>query len=148
MDKVNVLYEDKKKEIYSYYLGYSGINNENIIEINDLIIDKKIRKEELDNELLEFYITVSMCLFMVENDLYDEYFFKTYIELLDEYRSGKFDNYFKDIISDKQNLESDIDNISDYLKKEEIKAMYYDNVSDIYNSEFEKFENMVDKMDE
>ncbi len=148
MDKVNVLYEDKKKEIYSYYLGYSGINNENIIEINDSIIDKKIRKEELDNELLEFYITVSMCLFMVENDLYDEYFFKTYIELLDEYKSGKFDNYFKDIISDKQSLESDIDNISDYLKKEEIKAMYYDNVSDIYNSEFEKFENMVDKMDE
>ena len=135
MNKLDILYEDKKKEVFSYYLVYDGINGENISDINDTIIDKKIDKKELENDLLEFYITVSMCSYMVNNDLYDEYFFKTYVELLDDYNSGKFDNLFKDIISDKEILDNDIESLNEYLKKEEIKAKYYDDVSNIYNEE-------------
>ena len=135
MNKLDVLYEDKKKEVFSYYLVYDGINSENISDINDIIIDKKIDKKELENDLLEFYITVSMCSYMVSNDLYDEYFFKAYVELLDDYKSGKFDNLFKDIISDKEILDNDIESLNEYLKKEEIKAKYYDDVSNIYNEE-------------
>ena len=135
MNKLDILYEDKKKEVFSYYLVYDGINGENISDVNDTIIDKKIDKKELENDLLEFYITVSMCSYMVNNDLYDEYFFKTYVELLDDYNSGKFDNLFKDIISDKEILDNDIESLNEYLKKEEIKAKYYDDVSNIYNEE-------------
>ena len=135
MNKLDILYEDKKKEVFSYYLVYDGINGENISDINNTIIDKKIDKKELENDLLEFYITVSMCSYMVNNDLYDEYFFKTYVELLDDYNSGKFDNLFKDIISDKEILDNDIESLNEYLKKEEIKAKYYDDVSNIYNEE-------------
>ena len=135
MNKLDVLYEDKKKEVFSYYLVYDGINSENISDINDIIIDKKINSNDLKNDLLEFYITLSMCLFMIENDLYDEYFFKSYVELLEDYNNGLFDNYFKDIINDKQLIEEDIEIINEYLKKEEIKAKYYDDVSNIYNEE-------------
>ena len=148
MEKLDILYDEKKKEIYSYYLEYNNIDADNIFDVNDLIIDKKIKKEELEEEVLEFYITVSMCMYMVEHDLYDEYFFRTFLELLDCYKSGEFDNYFKDILADKQSIESDIESINDYLKKDEIKMKYYQDVSDIYNDEFHKFEDEVDKMDD
>ena len=138
MEKLDILYDDKKKEIYSYYLEYSNIDADNIFD----------KKEELDIEVLEFYITLSMCAYMVEHDLYDEYFFKTYLELLDCYNSGEFDNLFKDILLDKQSIDNDIDSINDYLKKDEIKMKYYQDVSDIYNDEFHKFEDEVDKYEE
>ena len=89
-----------------------------------------------------------MCAYMVEHDLYDEYFFKTYLELLDCYNSGEFDNLFKDILLDKQSIDNDIDSINDYLKKDEIKMKYYQDVSDIYNDEFHKFEDEVDNFEE
>ena len=76
--KVNVLYKDKKKEIFDYYREVGLINVDSISEVNDSIIDKKVSKEDLENDLMEFYITVAMCSFMIENDLYDEYFFNTY----------------------------------------------------------------------
>lgn len=145
MNRLNVLYEEKKKEIKGYYNEFGLVSVDNIQEVNDQIIDKKLKKEELENDLLEFYITVSMCLYMIENDLYDEYFFSTYVELLTEYKTGKYDNYFMDILADKELLESDIEDINDYLKKEEAMGKYYDDVSDIYNEEFEKFEHEVDK---
>ena len=144
MSKLEVLYKDKKSEVYSYYLGYSGIDSENIIDVNDKIIDEKLKKEDFDNELLEFYITVSMCLFMIENDLYDEYFFNTYAELYNEYKDGKYDNLFMSIIEDKSNLESDIDSINEYIKKEAAMSKYYDDVSDIYNSEIESIEEKLE----
>ena len=144
MSKLEVLYKDKKSEVYSYYLGYSGIDSENIIDVNDKIIDEKLKKEDFDNELLEFYITVSMCLFMIENDLYDEYFFNTYAELYNEYKDGKYDNLFMSIIEDKSNLESDIDSINEYIKKEAAMSKYYDDVSDIYNSEMESIEEKLE----
>ena len=146
MEKLDILYDDKKREIYSYYKEYSDINCDNIFDVNDIITDSKIKSEELENELLEFYITVSMCEYMVENDLYDEYFFRTFVELLDCFNSGEFDNYYKDILIDKQSLTKDIESINDYLKKDEIKEKYYQDVSDIYNEEFEKFEDMVDEI--
>ena len=145
MNRLNVLYEEKKKEINGYYNEFGLVSVDNIQEVNDQIIDKKLKKEDLENDLLEFYITVSMCLYMIENDLYDEYFFSTYAELLAEYKTGKYDNYFMDILADKELLESDIEDINDYLKKEEAMGKYYDDVSDIYNEEFEKFEREVDK---
>lgn len=144
--KLNVLYEDKKKEIQNYYKEYGLITVDNIVEVNDLIIDSKIKKEDLENDLIELYITIAMCLYMIEHDLYDEYFFNTYAELLHEYKHGSFDNMFMDILVDKENLESDIEEINEYLKKEVEMSKYYDNVSDIYNEEFEKFEEEVDKM--
>lgn len=145
MNRLNVLYEEKKKEIKGYYNEFGLVSVDNIQEVNDQIIDKRLKKEDLENDLLEFYITVSMCLYMIENDLYDEYFFSTYAELLTEYKTGKYDNYFMDILADKELLESDIEDINDYLKKEEAMGKYYDDVSDIYNEEFEKFEHEVDK---
>ena len=148
MEKLDILYDDKKKKIYSYYLEYNNIDADNIFDVNDLIIDQKIKKEELDIEVLEFYITLSMCAYMVDHDLYDEYFFKTYLELLDCYNSEEFDNLFKDILLDKQSIDNDIDSINDYLKKDEIKMKYYQDVSDIYNDEFHKFEDEVDNFEE
>lgn len=145
MNKLEVLYKEKKNEVYSYYLEYSGIDSENIQSVNDKIVDKKLRKEDFDNELMEFYITISMCLFMIENDLYDEYFFNTYAELLNEYKSGKYDNYFMDILSDKELLESDIENINEYIRKDRAKSKYYDDVSDIYNNELEKIEESLEE---
>ena len=118
MEKLDILYDDKKKKIYSYYLEYSNIDADNIFDVNDLIIDQKIKKEELDIEVLEFYITLSMCAYM------------------------------EDILLDKQSIDNDIDSINDYLKKDEIKMKYYQDVSDIYNDEFHKFEDDVDNFEE
>ena len=143
--KVNVLYKDKKKEIFDYYREVGLINVDSISEVNDSIIDKKVSKQDLENDLMEFYITVAMCSFMIENDLYDEYFFNTYAELLSEYKNGSYDNLFMDILSDKEAIESDIEEINEGIKKDEIMSKYYDDVSDIYNDEFEKFEHEVDK---
>ena len=145
MNKLTVLYKEKKNEIYNYYNEFDFIGIDNVQEVNDKIIDVKIKKEDLENDLMEFYITTSMCSYMIENDLYDEYFFTTYAELLNDYKNGTFDNYFMDILVDKEDLENDIDEINDYIRKDEAMSKYYDDVSNIYNEEFKKFEDEVDK---
>lgn len=142
--KLDILYKDKKKEIYDYYKELGLITVDSIQEVNDNIIDKKIKKEDLENDLMEFYITVSMCSFMIENDLYDEYFFTTYAELLNEYKNGTYDNMFMDILSDKADLESDIEEINEYIKKDEAIRKYYDDVSDIYNEDLEEIEKLIE----
>ncbi len=142
--KLDILYKDKKNEIYGYYKEVGLITVDSIQEVNDNIIDKKIKKEDLENDLMEFYITVSMCSFMIENDLYDEYFFTTYAELLNEYKNGTYDNMFMDILSDKADLESDIEEINEYIKKDEAIRKYYDDVSDIYNEDLEEIEKLIE----
>ncbi len=142
--KLDILYKDKKKEIYDYYKELGLITVDSIQEVNDNIIDKKIKKEDLENDLMEFYITVSMCSFMIENDLYDEYFFTTYAELLNEYKNGTYDNMFMDILADKADLESDIEEINEYIKKDEAIRKYYDDVSDIYNEDLEQIEKLIE----
>ena len=83
MKKVSVLYKDRKKEIEKYYKKYKNIDMDNILDINDKIVDIHLKKEQFEHPLEEFYNIVSMCSYMIDNDLYDEYFFNTYEELLE-----------------------------------------------------------------
>ena len=132
MNKINVLYNDRKKEIYSFYNKHKDIDLDNIQDINDSIIDGDLKKENFDNPLEEFYIIVSMCSYMIDNGLYDEYFFNTYDDILEEYETGKFDELFLDL-SDKKDIEEDIYKINEYLSNDNDKMNYYDTLSEIYN---------------
>ncbi len=66
-----------------------------------------------------------MCLYMVENGLYDEYYFETFNDIIKEFKNKDLDNI----------LTKDIDTIEDYLKKDEIKSAYYDTLSTLYDDE-------------
>ena len=130
MKKLNITYSRRKNDIFHYYNHFDKIDVDNIEEVNDHIIDVDLKKEHFDDPLEEFYNIVSMCLFMVKNDLYDEYFFDTYKELLEDYSNGLFDEYD---IEDKETLDNDLNDINEYLKKDEIESSYYDSLSKIYD---------------
>ena len=133
MNKLNINYETRKREIYHFYEHFDSLDIDTIADANDHIVDIDLKKEHFENPLEEFYNTISMCTYMINNDLYDEYFFETYKELLEEYESGKYDNYFLDIINDKMDLEKDIEIVNEYLNKDKIKSNYYDKLSEIYD---------------
>ena len=123
-------YSDLKKEIYGYYKHCGDINIDNIQEVNDHITDEHLSKSYFENTITEFYVTTSMCTYMIENDLYDEYFFDTFPELLEEFNnSSSIMNEIED------ELKSDIDNVSDYLKKEKTKEEYYNKLSKVYEQD-------------
>ena len=123
-------YSDLKKEIYGYYKHCGDINIDNIQEVNDHITDEHLSKSYFENTITEFYVTTSMCTYMIENDLYDEYFFDTFPELLEEFNnSSSIMNEIED------ELKSDIDNVSDYLKKEKTKEEYYNKLSEVYEQD-------------
>ena len=138
MSRVNILYSVRKKEIYDYYNQYKKIDMDSIQDVNDKIIDVHLKKENFDNPLEEFYNIVSMCSYMIDNDLYDEYFFNTYDEILEEYKSGDFDDDFLDINEDKKSIGEDIYKINEYLSNDNDKMNYYDSLSEIYSKEKEK----------
>ena len=134
MNKVNVLYKIRKEEIFGFYSNFNKINVDNIEDVNDHIIDVDLKKEQFDHPLEEFFNTVSMCMYMIENDLYDEYFFTAYKEILEDYNNHEFDDAF---ISeeDKKYLDSDIEELNDYLKKEETMGEYYNTLSNVMDKE-------------
>ena len=138
MNKVSTSYKSRRDEIFGYYKKYKKVDMDNILDINDKVVDKHIKKENFEHPLEEFYNMVSMCLYMIENDLYDEYFFDTYEDILEEYDEGNFDDYFLDIKEDKKLLDDDIYKINEYLAHEESKMSYYDNLSEIYTKEANK----------
>ncbi len=126
-------YSDIKKEIYGYYKHIGNIDMDNIIDANDHIIDEHLDSKRFENATEEFYITVSMCSYMIENNLYDEYFFESFEELLDEFNStSAVINNIED------ELKKDIDEISDYIQKDKLNQEYYDNLSGVYNSQIER----------
>lgn len=136
MKNLNVKYSDRKKEIFHFYSHFEKIDVDNIEEVNDHIIDIDLKKEHFDDPLEEFYNIVSMCLFMSSKELYDEYFFETYEEILNDYNNGEFDEYDLDI-NDKELFEKDLDEINEYLKKDKVKSNYYYNLSKIYDDKMQ-----------
>ena len=132
MSKVCVLYKIRKEEIYSYYNRCDKLDNDIIIEINDHITDSLLSIENFKNELEEFFITVSMCMYMIEHDLYDEYFFSAFKDILEDYDEIK-DDFLSE--NDKELFESDMETVKDYLKKEESNKVYYDVLSSVFEQE-------------
>ena len=126
------MYSKRKEEIYSHYNRFKKIDIDNLQEVNDKIIDSLLKKNYFKDDLEEFYNALSMCSYMIEHDLYDEVFFDDFDELLEEYKTHKFDNDIKD---DKELLDKDVDRICDYLIKEKTKSNYYDKLSEMYDKE-------------
>lgn len=135
---INISYKDRKKQIYDFYNKYKDIDLDSITDVNDKIVDVCLKKENFENPLEEFYNITSMCSYMIEHDLYDNYFFDTYEEILEEYSEGKFDDYFLNINEDKKDLKEDINRINEYLAHDNDKMSYYDNLSEIYSEKEEK----------
>ena len=135
MSRVNVLYKVRKDEIYHFYSHFDKLDNDSITEANDHIVDVDLKREHFENELEEFFNTTAMCNYMIEHDLYDEYFFSAFDEILEDYE--KLQDDFLDNDSDKKLFETDVDNVKDYLIKEESNKEYYDNLSSIYERELE-----------
>lgn len=124
-------YSELKKDIYSYYKHFDKIDIDNITDVNDHITDEDLSKSYFENTIDEFYVTTAMCTYMIEKDLYDEYFFDTFKELLEEYNNSK--NIMN--IEENDELKNDIENVSDYLKKENTKEEYYKTLSEVYENE-------------
>lgn len=123
-------YSDIKNEIYGYYKHMGEINVDNITDVNDHIIDEHLGNERFENNIEEFYILVSMCSYMVEHNLYDEYFFTSYEEVLEDFNNSN--SLLNEI---EESLKKDIDMISEYIKKDKIKNDYYDKLSSVYNNQ-------------
>ncbi len=138
MNKVNILYNKRKEEINGFYNKYKNIDIDNIQDVNDKIIDIHLKKENFEHPLEEFYNIIAMCSYMIDNELYDEYFFDTYEELLEEYEEGMFDDFFLDLKDDKNAINDEILKINEYLAHESDMMSYYDNLSDIYTKEANK----------
>ena len=118
------IYDELRNKIYSFYDNYGEINNDNIQEVNDYIVDVCLNKDDLEDDLDEFYIYTAMCSYMLEKDLYDEYFFKTFEEINNEI----------ELDSKTELLETDIIEIKDYMNKDTLYLKYYDLISNIINS--------------
>ena len=138
MNKVSILYKDRKNEINIFYNKYRDIDIDNIQDINDKIVDIHLKKENFEHPLEEFYNIVSMCSYMIDNDLYDEYYFNTFEEILEDYNKGSLDEFFLDINNDKKEIEEDIHKINEYLSLENDKMNYYDSLSEVYTKEVNK----------
>ncbi len=123
-------YSDIKNEIYGYYKHMGEIDVDNITDVNDHIIDEHLGNERFENNIEEFYILVSMCSYMVEHNLYDEYFFTSYEEVLEDFNNSN--SLLNEI---EESLKKDIDMISEYIKKDKIKNDYYDKLSSVYNDQ-------------
>lgn len=124
-------YSDIKNEIYGYYKHMGNIDIDNITDVNDHIIDEHLSAKRFEDSLEEFYITVSMCSYMVEHNLYDEYFFDAYSELIDEFnKTSALLNNIED------ELKQDIDVLNEHVKKDKMMSEYYDNLSNVYNNQF------------
>ena len=121
-------YSDIKKEIYSCYKHFDKIDLDNIQDVNDHITDEDLNKSYFEDTIVEFYVTLAMCTYMMENDLYDNYFFDTYEELLEEYNNSK--NIMN--VTEEEELKTDIENLKDYLLKDKSKEQYYESLSQIY----------------
>ena len=134
---MNIRYSDRKNEIYGFYNHFDKVDVDNIEEVNDHIVDLDLKKEHFDDDLEEFFNITSMCSYMIENNLYDEYFFKTFREILDDYKNGLFDNY--DIL-DKEVFDNDLKEIEENIKKDEIEEEYYNNLTNIYDEEINREE--------
>ena len=130
MNRPNVKYKIRKDEIYHFYSHFNKLDADTIEDANDHIIDVDLKKEHFDNPIEEFYNILSMCSYMANNDLYDEYFFETLNEIIEDYNKGIFDDY----IDDKELIDKDIEEIKEHLKKDEMEKSYYNNLSDIYNN--------------
>ena len=120
MDK----YELRKKEIYSYYDNYKNLSNDNIQEANDYIVDVCLKRENFEETINEFYNFTAMCSYMLEHDLYDEYFFNTFEEILEEVS----------LVEKTEELEKDIIELKNYLNKDTQYLKYYELISEIINS--------------
>lgn len=126
-------YTDIKKEIYGYYNHIGKVDIDNIQDANDHIIDEHIDQKRLENSNEEFYITVSMCVYMIEHNVYDEYFFEAFKELYEEFNNASA------LLNNVENeLKNDTELIDDYIKKDEINKKYYENLSDVYNNQIKK----------
>jgi hypothetical protein len=123
-------YSDIKNEIYGYYKHMGNIDIDNITDVNDHIIDEHLGNERFENNIEEFYILVSMCSYMVEHNLYDEYFFTSYEEVLEDFNNSN--SLLNEI---EESLKKDIDMISEYIKKDKIKNDYYNKLSSVYNDQ-------------
>ena len=121
---MNYLYKDRKKEIYRFYENYKNLNSDSIQDANDYIVDVCLNKEDFMEDISELYIYTAMCSYMLEHDLYDEYFFKSFEELVNEVQ----------IIEYSEELENDINELKDYINKDTSYLKYYDLISNLINS--------------
>ena len=115
-------YSEIKKSIYHFYTHFKKVDIDNIEEVNDHIISEDLKTSDFEDPLKEFYITVAMCSYMIDNDLYDDYFFNAYKELIEENK----------LVYD-EDINTDLEKINEYLKKDEIKSEYYEKLSELYN---------------
>ena len=109
------------------------VNIDNIVDVNDHIIDEHLSSQRFEDSLEEFYILVAMCSYMTNNNLYDEYFFSSFSECLEEFNNS---NSLINEIEDE--LQKDIDLVSEYIKKSNVMSEYYEKLSSVYNDRIEE----------
>lgn len=125
-----IKYTNRKEDIYKYYSKFDKIDNENISDVNDKIVDEYLTKDSFINEEEELYNTIAMCTYMIENNLYDDYFFSTSKDIIEDYEKGSICLLQNDSI-----LDEDINNIKDYFNKDSAKEDYYNKLSELYDKE-------------
>ena len=121
---------NRKEDIYKYYSKFDKIDNENISDVNDKIVDEYLTKDSFINEEEELYNTIAMCTYMIENNLYDDYFFSTSKDIIEDYEKGSICLLQNDSILDEY-----INNIKDYFNKDSAKEDYYNKLSELYDKE-------------
>ena len=70
-----------------------------------------------------------MCAHMVEYNVYDEYIFGSYRELINDYISEKEPEFV-----------ADVGKINEYLRRDDIKAQFYNGLSDLINNKVAEYE--------
>ena len=110
-------YSEIKKTVYAEYQKYGRVTIDNIEEVNDHLLDSDINEDNMEDKK-EFFIVTAMCAYMTENDVYDDYFFASYRELNKDYLSERDPEFV-----------SDVAKINEYLRRDDIKEQFYENIS-------------------
>lgn len=116
IEKLNYTYNDVKDDIITVYRSHKEtLNQANIEASNDYITDEFLGEKAFENELDEFFNVLSICMSMVELQLYDGYFFNEIQEMISRYKNGYFDEYLADN-ENQADIDTDISKVEQYIK--------------------------------
>lgn len=116
IEKLNHTYDDVKDGIITVYRSHKEtLNQANIEANNDYMTDELLGQKAFENELDEFFNVLSICISMVELQLYDGYYFDEIQEMISKYKDGYFDEYLADD-ENKADIDTDIAKVEQYIK--------------------------------
>ena len=115
LKKMEWEYDDTVDYIYGAYRIQKPDNNR-IKLINDILCNEEMDGFFDKNPINEFETILAFCYNMIQYKVYDKFFFDKYLELVQSYKNGEYDNYLFDKEKDKKQIDEHIKIVEEYIR--------------------------------